>query len=221
MAALTRMAEDTHRKIKIKPGDTVIFSSHPIPGNEKSVTNVINKLLVKGADVIFQDVHVSGHPCQEELKLIYSLVQPEYAIPVHGEYRHLIAQSRVVKSLGYDNDHIFILHTGDVLELGEHTAKVTGTVPTGSIVIVSAAMDAESQIVAGPEITSRGFVYLKEADVLMNEASVVTADAMDKYLRSGKKDRNKLGVVIRDSLGEFFWKKTKRRPMILPVILDV
>ncbi len=245
MAALTRMAEATHRKIKIGPGDTVIFSSHPIPGNEKSVTNVINKLLLKGADVIFQDVHVSGHPCQEELKLIYSLVQPKYAIPVHGEYRHLIAQANIAKMLGYDSKHIFIMHSGDVLEMDQHSAKVTGTVPTGAIlvdglgvgdvgnavlrdrqhlaedgiVIVTWVMDGADMVTAGPEITSRGFVYLKEADVLMNEATVVAQDALAKSLRGQQCDENKMRTAVRESLGDFFWKKTKRRPMILPIIM--
>jgi ribonuclease J len=247
MAALTRMAEDTHRKIKIRPGDTIIFSSHPIPGNEKSVTNVINKLLMKGADVIFQDVHVSGHPCQEELKLIYSLVQPKYAIPVHGEYRHLIAQKKIAKMLGYDNDHIFIMHSGDVLELDNKSAKITGNIPTGAIlvdglgvgdvgnavlrdrqhlaedgiVIVSFAMDASGSLVTTPEITSRGFVYIKEADVLMNEASLVAEEAIDRLLDNGTKDRNKIRTAVRDSLGEFFWKKTERRPMILPINVEI
>lgn len=247
MAALTRMAEDTHRKIKIRPGDTIIFSSHPIPGNEKSVTNVINKLLMKGADVIFQDVHVSGHPCQEELKLIYSLVQPKYAIPVHGEYRHLIAQKKIAKMLGYDNDHIFIMHSGDVLELDNKSAKITGNIPTGAIlvdglgvgdvgnavlrdrqhlaedgiVIVSFAMDTSGSLVTTPEITSRGFVYIKEADVLMNEASLVAEEAIDRLLDNGTKDRNKIRTAVRDSLGEFFWKKTERRPMILPISVEI
>lgn len=247
MAALTRMAEDTHRKIKIRPGDTIIFSSHPIPGNEKSVTNVINKLLMKGADVIFQDVHVSGHPCQEELKLIYSLVQPKYAIPVHGEYRHLIAQKKIAKMLGYDNDHIFIMHSGDVLELDNKSAKITGNIPTGAIlvdglgvgdvgnavlrdrqhlaedgiVIVSFAMDTSGSLVTTPEITSRGFVYIKEADVLMNEASLVAEEAIDRLLDNGTKDRNKIRTAVRDSLGEFFWKKTERRPMILPINVEI
>lgn len=248
MAALTRMAEDNHRKIKIGPGDTIIFSSHPIPGNEKSVTNVINKLLRKGADVIFQDVHVSGHPCQEELKLIYSLVQPHFAIPVHGEYRHLMAQKKIAQSLGYDNDHILILHSGDVLEIGQDTANVTGNVPTGAvlvdglgigdvgnavlrdrqhlaedgIVIVSMTMEeGGEEVLAGPELTSRGFVYMKEADTLMNEARLVAEQSLLACLDRHVSDRNKLRTSVRDGLSDFFWKKTKRRPMILPIIQEV
>lgn len=248
MAALTRMAEDTHRKIKIGPGDTIIFSSHPIPGNEKSVTNVINKLMMKGADVIFQDVHVSGHPCQEELKLIYSLVQPKYAIPVHGEYRHLIAQSKIALMLGIPKERIFILHSGNVLELNWESAEVTGNVPVGTIlidglgvgdvgntvlrdrqhlaedgiVIVTFAMERGADyLAAGPEIESRGFVYMKEADVLMNEAVIVAQEAIENCLDHDQNDASKLKAAVRSDLGEFFWKKTKRSPMILPILMEI
>ena len=248
MAALTRLAEDQHRKVKIGPGDTIIFSSHPIPGNEKSVTNVINKLLLKGADVIFQDVHVSGHPCQEELKLIYSLVQPKYAIPVHGEYRHLIAQSKVAAALGIPKEDIFILHSGNVLELNQNAAEVTGTVPVGAIlvdglgvgdvgntvlrdrqhlaedgiVIVTFAMERGTDyLAAGPEIESRGFVYMKEAETLMNEANLVVQEALADCLEHGQDDPAKLKNSVRSALSDFFWKKTKRRPMILPMMVSI
>ena len=248
MAALTRMAEDQHRKVKIGPGDTIIFSSHPIPGNEKSVTNVINKLLLKGADVIFQDVHVSGHACQEELKLIYSLVQPKYAIPVHGEYRHLIAQSKVAAALGIPKEDIFILHSGNVLELNQNAAEVTGTVPVGAIlvdglgvgdvgntvlrdrqhlaedgiVIVTFAMERGTDyLAAGPEIESRGFVYMKEAETLMNEANLVVQEALADCLEHGQDDPAKLKNSVRSALSDFFWKKTKRRPMILPMMVSI
>lgn len=248
MAALTRMAEDQHRKVKIGPGDTIIFSSHPIPGNEKSVTNVINKLLLKGADVIFQDVHVSGHPCQEELKLIYSLVQPKYAIPVHGEYRHLIAQSKVAAALGIPKEDIFILHSGNVLELNQNAAEVTGTVPVGAIlvdglgvgdvgntvlrdrqhlaedgiVIVTFAMERGTDyLAAGPEIESRGFVYMKEAETLMSEANLVVQEALADCLEHGQDDPAKLKNSVRSALSDFFWKKTKRRPMILPMMVSI
>ncbi len=248
MAALTRMAEDQHRKVKVGPGDTIIFSSHPIPGNEKSVTNVINKLLMKGADVIFQDVHVSGHPCQEELKLIYSLVQPKYAIPVHGEYRHLIAQSKVAAALGIPKEDIFILHSGNVLELNQDVAEVTGQVPVGAIlvdglgvgdvgntvlrdrqhlaedgiVIVTFAMERGTDyLAAGPEIESRGFVYMKEADNLMKEADLVVQEALADCLDHGQDDPAKLKNSVRSALSDFFWKKTKRRPMILPMLMEI
>ncbi len=248
MAALTRMAEDQHKKITIKPKDTIIFSSNPIPGNEKAVSHVINELFQKGADVIFQDVHVSGHPCQEELKLIYSLVQPKYAIPVHGEYRHLIAQSKVAAALGIPKEDIFILHSGNVLELNQNAAEVTGTVPVGAIlvdglgvgdvgntvlrdrqhlaedgiVIVTFAMERGTDyLAAGPEIESRGFVYMKEAETLMNEANLVVQEALADCLEHGQDDPAKLKNSVRSALSDFFWKKTKRRPMILPMMVSI
>ncbi len=248
MAALSRMAEDNHKKISIGPGDTVIFSTHPIPGNEKAVTNVINELLVKGADVIFQDVHVSGHACQEEIKLIYSLVHPRYAIPVHGEYKHLIAQAKIARELGIDKERIFILRSGDVLEMSEESAEVTGKVPVGDILvdglgvgdvgnivlrdrqhlaedgimIVVLSLDgATDQLVSGPDIVSRGFVYVRESDELMEEAHVVVSEAVNGCLDRGISDWGKLKSAIKDSLGDYVWKKTKRRPMILPIIMEV
>ena len=248
MAALSRMAEDNHKKISIGPGDTVIFSSNPIPGNEKAVTNVINELLVKGADVIFQDVHVSGHACQEEIKLIYSLVHPRYAIPVHGEYKHLIAQAKIARELGIDKERIFILRSGDVLEMSEESAEVTGKVPVGDILvdglgvgdvgnivlrdrqhlaedgimIVVLSLDgATDQLVSGPDIVSRGFVYVRESDELMEEAHVVVSEAVNGCLDRGISDWGKLKSAIKDSLGAYVWKKTKRRPLILPIIMEV
>ena len=248
MAALSRMAEDNHKKISIGPGDTVIFSSNPIPGNEKAVTNVINELLVKGADVIFQDVHVSGHACQEEIKLIYSLVHPRYAIPVHGEYKHLIAQAKIARELGIDKERIFILRSGDVLEMSEESAEVTGKVPVGDILvdglgvgdvgnivlrdrqhlaedgimIVVLSLDgATDQLVSGPDIVSRGFVYVRESDELMEEAHVVVSEAVNGCLDRGISDWGKLKSAIKDSLGDYVWKKTKRRPLILPIIMEV
>ena len=248
LAALSRMAEDNHKKISIGPGDTVIFSSNPIPGNEKAVTNVINELLVKGADVIFQDVHVSGHACQEEIKLIYSLVHPRYAIPVHGEYKHLIAQAKIARELGIDKERIFILRSGDVLEMSEESAEVTGKVPVGDILvdglgvgdvgnivlrdrqhlaedgimIVVLSLDgATDQLVSGPDIVSRGFVYVRESDELMEEAHVVVNEAVNGCLDRGISDWGKLKSAIKDSLGDYVWKKTKRRPMILPIIMEV
>ncbi len=248
MAALSRMASNQHKRISIVPGDTVIFSSNPIPGNEKAVTNVINELLMKGADVIFQDVHVSGHPCQEEIKLIYTLVKPKYAIPVHGEYKHLKAQSRIAQMLGYDSKHIFILASGDVLELDKDNAQVCGKVPVGAILvdglgvgdvgnavlrdrqhlaedgilIVTLAIDKTSKmLVSGPEIVSRGFVYVKEADGMMEEARGIASDAINECLSKGQKDSGKIKSTLKDSLGQYVWKKTERRPMILPIILDV
>ena len=248
MAALSRMALNMHRKISIGPGDTIIFSSSPIPGNEKAVTKIINELLRKGAEVIFQDAHVSGHACQEEIKLIYTLVKPRYAIPVHGEYKHLKAQARVAMDLGIAKEDIFILSSGDVLELDEEEAKVTGKVPVGDILvdglgvgdvgnivlrdrqhlaedgimIVVLALDSYSNtLVSGPDIVSRGFVYVKESDDLMEEARELMVKAVDNCLDRGISDWGKIKNSIKDSLGDYVWKKTKRRPMILPIILEV
>ena len=248
MAALSRMASNMHRKISIGPKDTIIFSSSPIPGNEKAVTKVINELSRKGAEVIFQDVHVSGHACQEEIKLIYSLVKPKYAIPVHGEYKHLKAQAKVAMSLGIEKENIFILSSGDVLEMNDQSAKVTGKVPVGDILvdglgvgdvgnivlrdrqhlaedgimIVVLALDgATGYLAAGPDIVSRGFVYVRESDELMEEASGILYNTVNEYLDRGITDWGKLKMGIRDSLSDYVWKKTKRRPMILPIILEV
>lgn len=248
MAALSRMANSVHKKISIGPRDTIIFSSNPIPGNEKAVTNVINELLMKGADVIFQDVHVSGHACQEEIKLIYSLVHPKYAIPVHGEYKHLKAQARLANELGIPKENIFILNSGDVLALNAEGAAVTGKVPVGDILvdglgvgdvgnivlrdrqhlaedgilIVVLALDSYSnQLVSGPDIVSRGFVYVRESDELMDEARLVVEDAVCNCLDKGLSDWGKIKGSIKDSLGDYVWKKTKRRPMILPIIMEV
>ena len=248
MAALSRMADSSHRKISIGQGDTIIFSSSPIPGNEKAVTNVINKLLVKGADVIFQDVHVSGHPCQEDIKLIYTLVQPKYSVPVHGEYRHLKAQAKIARELGMDKENIFILQSGKVLEIKPDEAKIVGQVPVGNIlvdglgvgdvgnivlrdrqhlaengiVIVTFAMESGTEVVvSAPEITSRGFVYTKEADVLMNGANLVAQGALFTCQERGTVDRNHIKAVVRDNLSDYFWKKTQKRPMILPIITEI
>ena len=248
MAALSRMAGNNHKKISIGPTDTVIFSSHPIPGNEKAVTNVINELLLKGADVIFQDVHVSGHACQEEIKLIYTLVRPKYAIPVHGEYKHLKAQAKIAQELGISKENIFILHSGDVLELSEDQAQIIGKVPVGDILvdglgvgdvgnivlrdrqhlaedgilIVVLGLDrASDELVCGPDIVSRGFVYVRESDELMDEARIVVNDAVEGCLDRGIADWGKLKSSIKDALGDYVWKKTNRRPMILPIIMEI
>lgn len=247
MAALSRMASNIHRKITIQPGDTIIFSSNPIPGNEKAVSKVINELSMKGANVIFQDVHVSGHACQEEIKLIYSLVHPKYAVPVHGEYRHLKAQARVAESLGIGKENIFILNSGDVLELDEKSAKVTGKVQVGDIlvdglgvgdvgnivlrdrqhlaedgimVVVMTLENHSNLVLAGPDIVSRGFVYVRESEDLMEEARRIVETALDGCLEHQINDWSKIKTVVKDALGDFLWKRTKRRPMILPIIME-
>ena len=248
MAALSRMASNMHRKVQIKPGDTVIFSSNPIPGNEKAVSRVINELSMKGADVIFQDAHVSGHACQEEIKLIYSLVHPKYAIPVHGEYRHLKAQAQVAESLGIPKDNMFLLSSGDVLELDEEKAQVVDRVQTGAIlvdglgvgdvgnivlrdrqhlaedgilIVVLTLEKYSNQVLAGPDIVSRGFVYVRESEGLMDEAKHVVEEAIEDCMDRRVTDWGRLKTAIRDSLSEFLWKRTKRSPMILPIIMEV
>ena len=247
MAALSRMAANIHKKVSIKPGDTIIFSSNPIPGNEKAVSRVINELSAKGADVIFQDVHVSGHACQEEIKLIYSLVKPKYSIPVHGEFRHLKAQAGIAESLGIPKENIFIMHSGDVMELNDESAEITGKVHTGAIlvdglgvgdvgnivlrdrqhlaedgimIVVLTLEKYSNQLLAGPDIVSRGFVYVRESEDLMGQAKSVVEDAIDSCLDRRISDWGKMKGVIKDSLGDFLWKRTKRKPMILPIIME-
>ena len=247
MAALSRMAANIHRKITIKPNDTIIFSSHPIPGNEKAVSKVINELTMKGAKVIFQDAHVSGHACQEEIKLIYSLVRPKYAIPVHGEYRHLTAQKHVVEDLGIPKENIFILASGNVLEISDKSAAITGSVQTGAIlvdglgvgdvgnvvlrdrqhlaedgiIIIVLTLEKHSNVVlSGPDIVSRGFVYVKESEDLMEHARETVEDAMDRCIDRGITDWSRIKGELKDSLSSYVWKRTKRSPMILPIIME-
>lgn len=248
LAALSRMANGTHKKVSIGPKDTIIFSSHPIPGNEKAVTKIINELFLKGADVIFQDTHVSGHACREEIKLIYSLTQPKFAVPVHGEYKHLMAQAKIAEEMGVSKENVFILHSGSVLEFANTEADIVGEVEAGAvlvdglgvgdvgnvvlrdrqkladegIVVVVIAMDNYSgQIVAGPEISTRGFVYVKEADDLLEEAHGIVEQSICYVQDNSVTDWGKIKNIIKDNLGEFIWKKTKRRPMIMPVIIEV
>ena len=209
---------------------------------------MINELIRKGADVIFQDAHVSGHACQEEIKLIYSLIRPKYAVPVHGEIKHLKAQAKIAQSLGIEKDNIFVLSSGDVLEMGEDGAGVTGRVPVGTIlvdglgvgdvgnvvlrdrqhlaedgimVVVMSLDRAGGQMVAGPDIVSRGFVYVKESDELIEEARQTVDEALQKCLDRGITDWGRLKNTTKDILGDYVWKKTKRRPMILPIIMEV
>ena len=248
MAALSRMAADIHRKVFINQNDTVILSSNPIPGNEKAVARVINELSAKGAKVIYQDTHVSGHACREELKLIYSLVRPKYAIPVHGEYRHLQANAEIAAAMGIPDENIFIMSSGDVLELNDEQAAVTGRVQTGSVLVDGLGVGDVGNIVlrdrqtlaqdgiiivvmtinrytctllAGPDIVSRGFVYVRESEDLMDESHSVVANAVEVWLSQGVCDWGKIKTIVRDNLSDFLWKKMKRRPMILPIIMEV
>ncbi len=248
MAALSRMAAGIHKKVDIKPGDVIIFSSNPIPGNEKAVSKVMNELIALGADVIFQDTHVSGHARQEEIKLIYSLVKPKYAIPVHGEFRHLVAHANLANEMGIPKEDIFLLRSGDVLELDGDFAGVTDTVPAGAVMvdglgigdvgsvvirdrhklsedgIIVVAMTIEqgsNLLLAGPELVSRGFVYVRDSEDMMEEARELVRRVTEQNLNKKNVDWNKLKSEIRDQLGSFVWKLNQRRPMILPVLLEV
>lgn len=248
MAALSRMAADNHRKVSIKTGDTIVFSSTPIPGNEKAVTNVINDLYRKGAEVIFQDTHVSGHACQEEIKLIYALTKPKYAIPVHGEFKHLIAGAGIAKTMGIPKDNILVLSSGDVLEIGEKGAAVVDQVQHGAImvdglgvgdvgnivlrdrqllsqhgliIVVLTLEKYSNQLLAGPDIVSRGFVYVRESELLMEDSRRVVSEAVDRCLNRNITDWGKIKNVIKDALGDYLWKQTRRNPMILPIIMEV
>ena len=248
MAALSRMAASLHRKVHIKPSDTIVFSSTPIPGNEKAVTKVINELYQQGAEVIFQDTHVSGHACQEEIKLMYALVKPKYSIPVHGEYQHLKEHGRLAENMGIPKENIFIMESGDVLALNKESAKVEGKVPAGSvlvdglgvgdvgnivlrdrqnlaengiIIVVLTLEKYTNQILAGPDIVTRGFVYVRESENLIENAKEVVTEALLDCLESKNVDWGKIKMVVKDSLGEYLWKTMKRSPMILPIIRDV
>ena len=249
MAALSRMAASIHKKVTIKPGDTIIFSSSPIPGNEKAVTKVINELSMLGANVIFHDTHVSGHACQEEIKLIYSLLKPKYSIPLHGEYRHLRGQAEIAESMGIDKDNIFILSSGDVLNLSQSEAYVSDTrVPAGGILvdglgvgdvgnivlrdrqnlaengIIIVVMTFEkysNQLLAGPDMVSRGFVYVREAENLLEEARATVNDAVLDCIDRNITDWGKIKMIVKETLSDYLWKKIKRNPMILPIIMEV
>ena len=248
MAALSRMASSIHKKVSIKPGDVVIFSSNPIPGNEKAVSKVINELSIKGAEVIFQDTHVSGHACQEEIKLIYSLTHPKYALPVHGEYRHLMAQKGIAQSMGIPKENILLMSSGDVVELSEDQCRVVDHVQAGAIlvdglgvgdvgnivlrdrqnlaqngiiIVVLTLEKYSNQLLAGPDIVSRGFVYVRESEDLLEGARHVVEEAVRDCLDRRVSDWGKIKNIIRDSLSDFLWKKMKRNPMILPIIMEV
>ena len=238
MAALSRIAASIHRKIAIKPGDVVIFSSRPIPGNEKSVSKVINELSQKGAKVIIQDTHVSGHACEEEIKLIYSLVKPKFSIPVHGEYRHLQGQAEVAQKMGVPKENIKILRSGDILELREDRATVVGKTiaqgimvdglgigdvgnivlrdrqhlsENGLLVVVLTLEKGSNTILAGPDIVSRGFVYVREAENLMDECHEVVNIALDRLYERGITDWGRIKTEIKDTLNDFLWKKMKEK----------
>ncbi|MCI8348091.1 MAG: ribonuclease J [Firmicutes bacterium] len=252
MSALSRIASGEHKAVKLKPGDMVILSSTPVPGNEKTFSNVVNKLFEKGAEVIYSDIadiHVSGHACQEELKLIHSLIKPKFFMPVHGEYRHLIQHARLAESLGMKSENIFVMENGSILNVGKRKAYKDeqridadailvdglGVGDVGNIVlrdrkllsesgliIVVAAIDKESRmVVSGPDIISRGFVYVRENESLIEEARQVAISAIEKCQDKNIKDWNTMKSKVRDSLSSYIYDTTKRSPVILPIFLEV
>ena len=251
MSALTRMSMGENRKVQIVPGDTVIISAAPIPGNEKMVSNTINHLYKLGAEVVYEKangVHVSGHASQEELKIMHNLVRPKFFMPVHGEYRHLVKHARLAESLGMNRKNIMIAENGAVVELTHDSIAMNGKVTAGNvlidglgvgdvgnivlrdrrqlsqdgIMIVVVGVDgATNQIVSGPDIVSRGFVYVREAEDLMGEAKDKVQAALDKCEESNNTEWSALKTAIRDSLGRFLFEKTRRRPMIIPIIMEV
>ena len=251
MSALTRMAAGEHKKVTITPNDLVIISANPIPGNEKYVAKVIDDLMKIGAEVVYsslEDIHVSGHACQEEQKLMLSLVRPKYFIPVHGEYRQLIAHSETAKKVGIKPENIFHMVNGRVLELNDEEAQLTGTVPVGNImvdglgvgdvgnivlrdrqhlsqdglIIVVMSMDGSTgEIVAGPDVISRGFVYVRESENLMDDLKRMLREEVKKLEEQGIRDWSTIKSKVKDKLRDYIFVKTKRDPMILPVIMEV
>ena len=251
MSALTRMAAGDHRKIKITPNDLVIISATPIPGNEKFVSKVIDDLMQIGAEVVYsslENIHVSGHACQEEQKLIIALAKPQYFIPVHGEYRQLIAHSETAQSMGIDKDNIIMLSNGRVLEIDENGAAFTTTVPSGRIlvdglgvgdvgnivlrdrqhlsqdglIVIVLTMDSQTgEVVAGPDVISRGFVYVRESENLMDDVKSVVRNEIRKCEERGVRDWATIKSTTRETLRDYIFMKTKRNPMIIPIIMEV
>ncbi len=251
MAALTRIAAGTHRSIQIEKGDTVIVSATPIPGNKKAVSNVINDLTEKGAKVIYEaieDIHVSGHACEQELRLIHALLKPKFFIPVHGEYRHLINHAKIAENMGMDKSNIFILETGDIFELSRNKAQITGKVPSGRVLIdgmgvgdvgnivlrdrknlaedgiitVVIAIDRENRIIiAGPDIITRGFVYVRDSEKLIRDIRGIVVRSVERCLNNNVTQWSEIKNTIRREIDTFVYTKMKRKPMVLPVITEV
>ena len=246
MSALTRMASGEHKKVQITPNDLIIISANPIPGNENSVSKVIDDLMKIGAEVVYnalEDIHVSGHACQEEQKLMISLIRPKYFIPVHGEYRQLIAHSETAKKVGIDPENIFIMTNGRVLELNEYDAKLAGTVSVGKImvdglgvgdvgdrqrlsqdglIIIVVTMDSGTgTVIAGPDVLSRGFVYVRESENLMDDIKQLLRAEIIKFEEKHITDWSTIKALLREELRDYIYKKTKRDPMILPIIMEV
>ncbi len=251
MSALVRMAMGDHKKISIKQGDCVVISANPIPGNEKTVSRVINELFKRGADVIYDalaDIHVSGHACVEEIKFIHSLCNAKYFIPIHGEYRHLVRHAKVAEQMGMNRKNIFIMQLGQILQLDSNSAKLEGSVPAGKvlvdgygvgdvgnivlrdrkhlaqdglIVIVCAMSSSDGQLVSGPDVISRGFVYVRESEDLIEKSKQNVRKTVETCRAKKISDWNTIKSQIKNELGDLLYEKTKRRPMILPVIMEV
>lgn len=251
MSGLSRIAAGTHRKLRVESGDLFIISASPIPGNEKSISNVINELCRRGAEVIYsslEDIHVSGHACQEELKLVHRLLKPKYFIPIHGEYRHLKQHAILAEKLGLSKSNIFILDIGETFELTSNKAHIANKVPSGRIMvdglgvgdvgnivlrdrkhlsqdgIITIVVTIDKQaatVISGPDIVSRGFIYMKESEDLLRDAKHIVRDSLDNCLSNKVFNWSVIKSSIRSDLGEFLYKKTRRKPLILPVIMEI
>lgn len=252
MSALSRMANNDHKAVQIRKGDMVILSSTPIPGNERTVSNVVNRLFEQGADVIYSDIadiHVSGHACAEELKLIHTLIKPKYFMPVHGEYRHLHQHAVIAESLGMKRDNIFILENGQVLNLSKNRINMSREIvpaapvfvdglgvgdvgnivlrdrrllsESGLIIVVASIEKSSGEIVSGPDIISRGFVYVRENEDLIESARIAVEQRLDKCRENGVRDWGAMKNAIREELRDFIYIKTRRNPVILPIFMEV
>lgn len=251
MSALTRIAAGTHRSIHIEQGDMIIISATPIPGNEKPVSRVINELVKKGANVIYkaiEDIHVSGHACEEELKLIHSIVRPKFFMPVHGEYKHLRKHSLIAQQLGLKKENTFILENGNVLELTRKTARINGKVQVGNVLVdgvgigdignivlrdrkvlsndgiinIVVTLEKESKdILCGPDIVTRGFVYVRESEGLVSEIREVASRSLEYCIDNRILKWSEIKKYIRNEVGYFIYSKTKRKPIIIPIIMEI
>ena len=251
MSALSRMAFSDHRKVEVGPDDYIIISATPIPGNEKTVGKVVNELMKRGCDVVYEkmyDVHVSGHACQEELKIIHGLTKPKFFIPVHGEQKHLQKHANLAKSMGMSPKNVLISEIGKVIEITPDKMEVTGVVPAGRVlvdglgvgdvgsivlrdrkhlaedglIVVVATVDPSiGQVVSGPDIVSRGFVYVRESEPLIDNARAIAKNVLEECCRDHSYDWATMKTRVRDELSHMLFQKTKRSPMILPILMDI
>ena len=251
MSALYRMAFSTHKHVDIQPGDRIIISASAIPGNEKAISKIINELYRKGAEVVYEKsegLHVSGHACQEELKIVHALTQPKFFIPVHGEQRHLQIHAKLAKQMGMNPKNIMISDIGQVMELTSRSCKVTGTVPAGKVLVDGTGVgdvgsvvlrdrkhlaqdgmlvvcvnlsSQDGSVLSGPDIITRGFVYVKESENLMEDLRMIAVESLDRCHRKGVRDWATIKSSIKNDLSGYLFKTTKRNPMILPVIMEI